>query len=253
MARRWRRIFYELVPSWLSSGDGEKVLYSLGRVTDAFIERARQSLVARFPTYVGPTGLRMLGSERGIIQGREENLVGYARRLREWRGQYGHLTRGSPFAMLRQIWNYFGGVKVQEIDTGGNVYTMSRMGEESATHGGSWDWDGDSSWFRFWLKMVPDADSTIKAWGPLSSFPWGHTLEPGRGLTVGQMGVTPGDAKTVKNLFKGSRPWKLAGTKAEWLICVLGQDEDHAPDGTWENWTYNGAPSRPAAWRFWKL
>lgn len=486
MARRWRQIFYKLVPSWLSSGEGEKVLYSLGRVTDGFLERARQSLTARFPTYLGPTGLRMMGDERGIIQGRSENLAGYARRLREWRGPRGHLTRGSPYAMLRQIWSYFGGMKCQELDTGGNVYTIARDGTETATHGGEWNWDveetpvataaldasagsdsctgsleaspalllapgasgtytahcdgtpgrliflhvglgGDGTlhpttvpdgwtllveqtsaggtggpytsrvywkfvgpyesfttvtiactnqqgagnvrfiaravnvtgvfpedpilevatatgngtsiatpalsgqdvpalgllfvlgrrttysaasggwtelgaelvqgatgigideqsitvpttgqasgtitlgatsavsmiavtvkhktpqdWFRFWLKLVPDADHGITSWGTIAGAYEG-SLVPGRGFTIGQKGVTPGDCETIRGLFLGKRPWKMAGTRQEWLCLVLNQDEAHAPDGTWRYYTHEGAPARYAGWRYWNL
>jgi hypothetical protein len=488
MAKRWRHVFYSLVPSWLSSGDGEKVLYTLGRVTDAFVERARQSLTARFPTYVGPTGLRMLGEERGIVQGRGEANPGFARRLREWRGERGHLVRGSAYAMLRQIWHYFGGIKAQEIDTGGNVYTVERDGTESATHGGFWNWDeppppvagfddlaltppahdadagtdvgsllfsggigtaqsltltcdgtpgrliflnlstgigntmtpqGDGwdlvaenevtsgyvhrvyrkivgpyesftsvevvcvngglgvsnraigravnvpgvyrdgdvivevetassllaapptpalagtifdvlglgffagrtgtysavpgwteigaervaggplgigideqytrvpvggvpsdtlttggmtdprtsmifvsvrhklpqDWFRFWLKLVPSASHGITSWGTWAqdeargTGTWGD----GNNETWGQTGVTPGDARVIENLFKGARPWKMAGTKAEWLIVVLGQDEAHEPDGTWGSWIYEGEPTRYEGWRYWKL
>jgi hypothetical protein len=146
---RWRHSFYKLVPSWLSTGDGEKVLHTLGRLTDGYLERVRQSLTARFPSYAGPTGLRLLGAERGIVQGRSEDNAGYARRLQGWRGPRGHLTRGSAYAMLRQIWHYFGGIKVQELDPGGNVYTVLRDGTESATHGGSWDWDAP-----FWPTRV---------------------------------------------------------------------------------------------------
>jgi hypothetical protein len=140
---RWRHSFYKLVPSWLSTGDGEKVLHTLGRVTDGFIERARQSLTARFPTYSGPTGLAMLGDERGIIKGRDEGNAGYARRLRGWRGLRGHKVRGNPYAMLYQIWNYFGGMTVREVDAAGNVFTTARDGTESVTHGGVWNWDSD--------------------------------------------------------------------------------------------------------------
>lgn len=141
MAARWRYSFYKLVPSWLSTRDGEKVLFSLGIITDAFIEKARRSLTARFPTYSAPTGLKMLGAERGIVQGRTEANAGFARRLREWRGPRGHLVRGTPFAMLRQVWNYFGAMACDEIDTGGNVYSIDSAGAESATHGGEWNWD----------------------------------------------------------------------------------------------------------------
>ncbi len=249
---RWRQAFYKLVPSWLSSGDGEKVLYTLGRLTDGFIERARLSLTARFPTYSGPTGLALLGDERGIIKGRNEDNAGYARRLRGWRGPRGHQVRGSAFAMLYQIWNYFDGMKCQEIDTSGNVYTTARDGTETATHGGTWNWDGDQSWFRFWLRLMPDADQGIHSWGPLTGAWGGKVGGTGRGYTVGQTGVTPGDCATVRNLFRGEHPWKMAGTKPEWLVLAF-DDDPHEPDGTWHNWTYNGEPARDPALRYWKL
>lgn len=500
---RWRQSFYKLVPSWLSSGDGEKVLYSLGAITDIFVEKARQSLTARFPSYSGPTGLRMLGEERGIPRGREESNVGFARRLQAWRGPRGHLVRGSAYAMLRQIWHYFDGIEVQEIDAGGNVFTVARDGTESATHGGTWEWDtlqvqtpvaaldsdppthddnaaddgddalnpghvivnpgttgtidihcdgtpgrlifihvlsglnsadlntvtlpdgwteiennfvaaggtgapyqhwlfymvvpateyftsvtvtctanasgpvngdrfiaravnvpgvydadpivqllttdgnatagnsftvstplldpyaiktislafigskvtthnpivtdrgsftevglertagatgvglgeqyminefgtpdgtltvGGSSalsiimvtvrqrqpWYRFWLKLIPEDDQGITDWGT-----WAEDAARGTGTwadgvneTWGQTGVTPGDAQMVSNLFKGEHPWKMAGTKAEWLVLVLDQDTEHEPIGTWKHWLYNGLPERYSGWRYWKL
>lgn len=478
---RWRHSFYKLVPAWLSSGDGEKVLYTLGRLTDGFIERARQSLTARFPTYSGPTGLAMLGDERGIQRGREEDNAGYARRLRGWRGIRGHKVRGNPYAMLYQIWNYFGGMTVREVDAAGNVFTTARDGTESVTHGGTWNWDapqpdidtpdhdfadgtdtgnilgsgslilhcdgtpgslvflnigtGDGNtvtpasikgrgwnlagtsvttggtggpyrqfvywritgpyesftqvevacvatpvggatnrfigravnapgvfasnpivevatavgngtsiatpalaapnldslglafiqgrlttysavsggwteldsertagstgigideqyiqmpkgsavasgtltlgatsavnmifvtvtqkpatpWYRFWLKLVPAPDQGIAAhptFGEVEAT--GKTFGDARaaGMTWGQTGVTAGDAAVVKNLFRGEHPWKMAGTKAEWLVLVLGEDEAHAPDGTWKYWTENGTPTRYAGWRYWKL
>jgi hypothetical protein len=111
-------------------------------------------------------------------------------------------------------------------------------------------------WYRFWLKLIPEPDQGIASWGPIKSGSvavWDGTLEPGRGYTIGQTGVTPGDARTIQDLFLGDRPWKMAGTKAEWLICVLGQDEAHAPDGTWRYWTSDGVPARYAGWRYWKL
>lgn len=250
---RWRHSFYALVPSWLSTGDGEKVLHTLGRVTDGFINRARLSLTARFPTYSGPTGLTMLGEERGIVKGRDESNTGYARRLRGWRGVRGHQVRGNPYAMLYQIWNYFGGMLVREIDSGGNVFTTARDGSESVTHGGVWNWDDAPAWYRFWIKIVPAADQGIAGWGPLSGHPWGASLQPGRGFTIGQKGVTPGDCRVVKNLFRGDHPWHMSGTKPEWAVLVLGEDESPEPDGTWRYWTDNGTPTRAPGWRFWKL
>lgn len=497
---RWRHSFYKLVPSWLSTGDGEKVLHTLGRVTDWFVERARQAYTARFPTYSAPTGLQMLGAERGLPRGKNENNVGYARRLHGWRGEHGHQVRGSAYAMLRQIWQYFGGIKAQEIDAGGNVFTVARDGAESATHGGFWNWDappppvpgfpvagidptpdaaehdatagsdfgtpegagtgavevaasgagtltlhcdgtpgrliflnlvgnntettavprgegwvlvatnvaptgtggpythhvyrkicgpydtftnvvvdcvngdtvdgahfigravnvpgvftgdpvlevviadGDGTvvitpelagqtfntlalafiagrattytemagwaelgaertdgapgvavceqialnaagvgvapvavvlgatsavslifvsvqhkveqdWFRFWLKLVPESDQGIHSWGT-----WGEDAVRGTGTwgdgadeTWGQTGVTPGDAAVVSELFRGDHPWHMAGTKPEWLIVVLGQDEAHEPDGTWADWIYEGEPTRYEGWRYWKI
>jgi hypothetical protein len=147
---RWRTSFYKLVPSWLSTGDGEKVLFSLGLVADAFIERTRQSLTARFPRWTdtqgvthfgGRTALSMLGSERGIVQGRTEDTDGYTRRLREWRGPRGHLVRGNAYALLRQVWAYFGAMRADTIDANGNRFAVSSAAVESAARGVFWDWD----------------------------------------------------------------------------------------------------------------
>ena len=244
---RWRHAFYKLVPSWLSTGQGELVLYSLGRLTDGFIERARRSLTARFPTYSGPTGLALLGDERGILKGRNESLTGYARRLRGWRGPNGHQVRGTPFAVLFQIWNYFGGLESQSLDNAGNVYTIAADGTRTASHGGSWDWDGDASWWRFWLLLKPPSGMSFSVQTA------GGADVPGAAL--GMSGMSAGDADTVRRLFTGAHPWKPAGTKAEWLIVDdTGDPVPPTPDGTWGNWSKNQAgtqiPARPDGLRF---
>ncbi len=233
---RWRHAFYKLVPSWLSTGDGEKVLYALGRLTDGFIERARRSLTARFPTYSGPTGLALLGDERGILKGRNEDNAGYARRLRGWRGPNGHQVRGTPFAVLFQIWNYLGGLECQTLDTAGNVYTIDTAGTRTATHGGSWDWDGDPAWYRFWLRLKP-ADATFLRLGFHGEVAF-TTEELLPGEAIGLAGMSAGDADTVRRLFTGPHPWKPAGTKAEWMIVADGT-VSIVPDGTWHNWSKN--------------
>lgn len=254
--KRWRRSFYKLVPSWLSTGDGEKVLYSIGRLTDGFIERARASLTARFPSYSGPTGLALIGKERGIVPGRTEDSAGYARRLIEWRGERGHLVRGSPFALLRQVWAYFGGMRCQTIDYNGNVFEVARDGTETVVHGATWNWSDDTRRPRFWVVIYPEPADGFGA-QPDFGDPalWGGALGTA-GYTVGQTGATIGDSRMFRGLFDSEHPWNPAGTLPEWLIISL-DGSPPVPDGTWGTWSFNtGAvqvESRNQSMRYWSL
>jgi hypothetical protein len=241
---RWRFSFYKLVPSWLSSGDGERVRYALGRLVDGFIERARRSAEARLPSRSGPTGLALLGAQRGIVQGRSEDPAGYARRLSGWRGIRGHQVRGNPFATAFQIWNYFGGICVKVIDNKGNVYTTALDGTESATHGGSWNWDGGTQWWRFWLRLGPVDPNFIVQTEAAADVPL---------ASVGMSGMNAADAAVMRNLFQGDHPWKMAGTRPEWLI-VATTGVAVVPDGTWSHWSKSvggvQVQARPTTMRF---
>lgn len=253
----FRTIFYKLVPSWLSTGEGEKVLFALGTVKDMVTERLRLGLEARFPTRASKSAQAYIGADRGIVRGRSESNAQYAERLVRWRYPRGHRVRGNALALLEQVWAYFARVPVASIDIRGNKYVRDTDGAETITQGESWDWDGTGAspnWARFWLVLFAD-NVTIKA-HPNYGDPalWGGALGT-PGYTIGQQGVSADDVAVMRRFFKG-RTWHMLGSRPEWLI-VSFNGAMPPPDQYYGNWSRNIAgvqtPTRSASFRYWSL
>lgn len=177
--RRFRSIRSKLGPPWLVElGDSGKVAHTLAGICDAFLERVRLGLEARFPSRAGDSALALLGRDRLLPRGLRERAESYADRLKQWRYPYGHRVRGSAFALLDQIAAYLGSVltavveggvttyapasaPVSTVDAHGTVFTRDRFGGQTVTRGGSWTWDSQpaSNWSRFWV--VLDASGIV--------------------------------------------------------------------------------------------
>lgn len=267
--RGFRHLLSHLLPGWMvddsQGGDGGKVTFSLALMIDIAREAARQRLNARFPSRTPSAGLALIGQERGILRGRNEGTDAYARRLKAWRGRTGHRTRGNPFALLRQIWAYFGGAVVSEtIDRRGNRFQIAAdaTGTEAYTlnwyefEGGSFLWDDAPAtprWARFWTVLYVDGLFTENAW---DAGLWGGTFgDPD--YTLGQNGATQADVSAITGLFKGSRAWKPAGTRCEWIVVRLDGTTPPIPDGTWGPWGkldgVNYTRTRPSEFRYWSV
>jgi hypothetical protein len=249
----YRRIFYKLVPPWLTSGDGELVLYSIGLMLDAFTERARQGLDARFPSRTGASALALIGAERGIPRGRTELAEHYAARLTAWRNPRGHRARGSAYALLEQISEYWGGaLQCGTVNNRGRWHIRDAAG--ALTHGDfpAWSWDGDAaSWSRFWIILQPAPAVGIAPWGPLLGA-WGNSLQPGNGHTLGQSGVTPEDVAAMRRLLVAPIAWKPAGTQTDYAVIDVAGGTPIEPLGLWG--TLRGrVANAPAGLRFWRL
>ena len=117
-----------MVPAWLYSGDGGLVLQSLAQLQDDYAARARAALEMRFPSRAADDALAELGRDRAIPRGRTETSAHYAARLIAWRYPRGHRTRGSAFALLEQVSEYFGGILAKTRDVAGNVFTRTAAG-----------------------------------------------------------------------------------------------------------------------------
>jgi hypothetical protein len=256
----FRTAFYKLLPRWATSGEHEKVLYSLGAVKDIFVQAFYDGLTARFPTYAGASALALIGEDRGIPRGRTETAPHYAERLKRWRNPRGHRVRGNAFALLEQVSEYFGGIQVESIDVAGNHFVRDADGTESATHGESWDWDGDTaSWSRFWLILRPLPEALeFRGWGTWDEAAaefatwddWAAT-----GATWDSSGATPEDVAAIRGLLRPPVAWKPAGTRGEYAIVVL---QDRAIpitiDPAGQDWdTAAGRAAASSVLRFWRL
>jgi hypothetical protein len=254
MVQRFRRVFEWLGPPWLVDTDYEqgKVLYSLGVMQDAFAERTRQSLLARFPGYNAEDALTRCGRDRRITRGLNEFSPTYATRLLRWLTDW--RVSGNPFTLIRQLKAYIGSeypCRIDIVNNAGNVFRSSPANAETYLPNQIWDWDGNASeWARFWVLIYQDTaiSGTVPLWSTN-----GLLGASSRKLgTLGQLGstMTSDQAQQIKNIIQ---QWKPAGTACYYVMLVL-QDGTIEPDGTWANWhrmsSGEAVPSRYGAARY---
>lgn len=250
MAKTFLAALKWLVPAWLN----DEITQSHSAVIDESVARVRAGLEARMPSRAGDDALTLIGQDRRIPRGRSETSEHYAQRLIRWRSPRGHRTRGSAFALLEQVSEYFGGLACWTIDFKGTRHDRSAASVETFSYSNPWTWDTDTRKGRFWLGLAP-GDTLL----PSPSFGdptlWGGALGT-PGYAIGQLGATLDDVDAIRGLFARPTPWKPAGTLQMWL-CVTLDGLVHLPDATWANWSKVVAgvrsASRAAGWRYWAL
>lgn len=250
----FRTGFYKLLPSWLSSGEGELVAYSITTVVDAFLERIDQGTKARFPSLAPLDALSEIGRDRQIRRGFDEPADSYRVRLLRWLDDW--KRAGSPYAVIMQLRGYF----TPRLDTMRIVSNSSRWhsivsGDASEYENillqngnlgdppvGNWNWDGNRTnpatpgpWSRFWMLLYPDGlwdiegdwDDGISTWGDGGS--WGTT-------------ATLEQVSAIRSIVA---QWKGAHARCPWIVvafdAALFEPTDPAgsatqPDGTWGTW-----------------
>jgi hypothetical protein len=237
-------------PAWLTL-NGESLLlgYSLDVLKDAWIERLRQGLLARFPQ-INPNGdppapdaLAAIGRDRGLVQGVTETAAHFGTRLVDWLPTL--KTKGNPFALLGQLAQYLPpGFSFRTVDVRGNWYSLDSSGNQTAVlNEANWDWDGASDaltrWSRFWVILYPNG-----LWTDTDT--WGHSGDTwGDGRCWGM--TSPSDQ--VQNVISLIKAWKPAGTKCVNLIVAFdntsfdpttARDGTGLPNGTWGSWSTGG-------------
>lgn len=229
---RFRTQFYRFA-SWLTSGQSELVLYSLGLMQDAMADRFRLSMEARFPSFAPPDALALIGRDRGIVRGRGEPRDAYAARLLRYLQDL--RVAGSPFALCEQLFHYLQtpNATIRTVDDRGNWFERAPNGELAAQIGGGWNWDGQTK-FRFWVIIV--------------NGPWEIRWDPSLGSWSGNTTATSEEVSDVMSII---RDWSPAGTQCEWVVVANGPAETTfapgaptTPHGTWGHWA-SGNPMRP--------
>lgn len=253
MASRFRQVFKWITPSWLSTGDGERVLHSVTLLVDAMTERLRQGLEARMPSRAPVDALQLLGLDRCILRGRSETAEHYAARLVRWRYPRGHRARGSAYALLEQISEYFGGLDAKAFSPRVTSYRTAEGVESSTLATWTWDTQPASNWARFWLAI--DGQALVQEQPDLGDPAlWGGALGT-TGTTIGQIGTSADDTRAIRSLLT-NRAWRPAGTQPEWLMVTLNNTWPE-PDATWERWSKIVAGvqrrTRGVAYRYWSL
>lgn len=249
-----RNALASLVPAWLYADDGGKVLHSLATMIDASVQLDRDRTEVRFPRRASPSANRLTGQDRGIPPGRTEAPAHYAERLIAWRYPRGHRVRGSAWAVLEQISEYFGGVRTSTIDVNGNRYLRSAVGDETTTAGNEWSWDSVpvSKWARFWVTLYNTATGPLSKQRDLTNpLVWTDG-------TIGLRGMTAQDAAAIRNLFQRSPvtvPWHPCGSTPEWVIVAF--DETDVFPFQYDRWSLPVADTQVAirdpAFRYFSL
>lgn len=247
--RRFRQIFYSLLPSWLTSGEGELVQYTLGLIRDHMVTRARLSLEARFPSRAGASALALIGNDRGLTRGRSESTEGYRTRLKAWRYPRGHRVRGNAFAVLEQIAAYWGPTKLDvfTVDTGHVRNRRQADGTLTTSYSTEWNWGYPEEWWgAFWVVLLCSPELGIGS-QPAFGNPalWGGSYT-NTDQCVGLTGMTPEDVVVMRELFRG-RAWKPAGVRADWMVFSLDAAIPQPEDGDWQNWGRDTAGVRVPA------
>lgn len=221
--RNFRKLRKFLLPYWLLLDEADGAFaYALASLIDVSLEHVRLALEARFPSRAGRSALERIGRDRLIAPGRDETDAHYAARLRAWRYPRGHRVRGSVYALLEQVSEYFGGLDAYGIDRKGNRRARTADGVETHAHGVTWTWDTGAAaqWARQWI--VIDAGTTFAAHDTFAD-------------TIGIAGSTAADWRAIIALTRGQHRWLPAGVQGEWIIVTL-DGADPVPDATWAKW-----------------
>jgi len=265
MSITFRQAFYQLAPSWLTSGEGEGVLFSLMITLDAFMDRMDDATQVRYPDKAPGDALGPMGQDRRIVRGFAEGESSYRLRLRLWLDAWA--KAGHAFAIMNQIAAYLTGFDVpMSIVTAGNGtdgmwYQRSADGTltwaKAAPH--NWDWDtetvgaGSPKWSRFWVILYPPAS----LWTPVK---WGARKWGVANATMGST-ATRQQVDTIKALVQA---WKPERSKCMHVIVAFDPasfDPTSAPgapmpDGTWKFYRKGDDPvvsSRNYTARYWKV
>lgn len=229
----FREAFYDLLPRWLTEGEGEKVLYSLAAVKDAFAQRAREGLLARFPEYGPADALEFHGRDRKIIRGVTESRESYEKRLLRWLDD--HATRGGPYAFLDQVGAFWdnafpanGPRRIALIYRNGLIFERDPITKEITWSNITWDVDSTPEiWGRVWL-IIHWPDGSV---GSDNTWDFGGTWDDGG---VWDSNATP---EMIERLRRVPRAWNAAHIERIRIILIgepAGEELWDYPVGTWD-------------------
>ena len=235
----YRKLFYKLGPKWLTSGEGESVLFSLHVVVDAWLERARLGVYARFPDSAPDDAIAAISRDRKIIRGLNESKTSFAKRLIKWLDT--HRIRGNPFALLEQIRAYLqADVVLRTVDQNGNWFWIDADGSHHfQLKSGQWNWDSVSTtnWSRFWVIVYGRTLWTSPEYNDGSEFESGH---------VWGLSATPDQIDGLRTIV---RQFKPSHAKCENIIIALDDSifqPGTALDGNWGRYSSHANPRTPA-------
>ena len=137
-----------IAPAWLRQPQGLAWLRAVADTKDALLERAKQSIKTRFPSYAGYEALEMLGEERMLPRGFTESNTTYAARLRDawttWE------TCGTATGILRAL-HALGYTNALLVSNLGHMHSLDGSGNlvVSSTGYGGWVTEIPGFWSQF--------------------------------------------------------------------------------------------------------
>ena len=258
MITPFRALRRKLGPRWLTEGEGELVGVAIDTLKDAFVQRAFDGLMARFPQG-DPTGattapedaLVAMGRDRRVVRGLNETSPSYAARMLTWIED--RKRAGNPFQLMKELADYTGPLcSFRTVDVRGNWYSRAVDGTKSVLlKQANWQWDTDTTglrWSRFWVIIYPNGLWVSS--GVLGAKVLGD--DPTR--TLGST-ATAEQVATLRHLVND---WKPGGTRCVNVILALDpasfDPSAPEPDGLWaaQSKTVAGVqvPSRLATARY---
>jgi len=251
--RRFRWSFKELLPSWLSKGEGEAAWYAIGWLIDERLHYYYWSLLSRYPSFAPVDAFPSFERDRRIRRSipfrrnpsSRTARQGYVDRLIGWLGAA--RVRGGAFAMLEQVRAYMGGdgILVRFVDASGNWYTIGRDGTKTYQLGtGNWYWDGvpnPPNWARFWIIIYPrylDEEARYEPWDQPPPLDGSLKFD---GSWVWGTNAPPEEVDVLRKIVEDEKP---AGMRQEWIVYYFFDSStpdafdpaNPAPDGTWWSW-----------------
>lgn len=207
----FRNNFYTLpTPPWLSTGYGEKYLYTLQLCTDLLMDKMEQAILIRLPGQGDVSQLPYLSYDRQLIQGTAESNANFIIRLQNFLDAWA--LAGSKRGILAELQAYIqnlqpgvGATMPEMTIVSGSwptvavwdqLYIGSTIGEiptKTTQFPSNFNWDNKHnswrSWLIFFLALVDTGQSGTT--GETSSAAIGSYEQPGQlGSAVSQSGIT---------------------------------------------------------------
>lgn len=222
-------------PPWLQRARATKILGGVGDYLDARAAVLSEAVRARFPRAVDQDALAYIGRERRIRRAPTEAAATYATRLLRWWDA--HRARGSAFEMLRQLRDFFVGIRIDIVNAAGTrrhwVSTSGVVTRDSVT----WTPAPLGEWAHIWvflyLAAAPTVSSTLITHA-------GDTLITHLGddlIAITNLGAGGALAEEEAELYRAvPREWSAAHIPYVTVVLLYGVGElwDYPPPGTWD-------------------
>lgn len=208
------------MPPWLQRTEGAKLMLSLGDTLDLVAGRAIDAVAARFPSSTSDElTIALLGKERRILRGPQEDVATYAGRMRTWLDD--HARRGGPRALARQVWGFWRSTlnpAFEIVYPGGRRYSVDTSGNVTRDDIGT---SPSDAWARYWIVFHLPGTLPDTTWIDDS----GATMadETGAGLVFAALaGGGALDDDTAEAFRSVPREWSPAHVSRVDLLLLYG-------------------------------